>query len=216
MNKLKLMLEIAKLSLYGKLKLTTTRLSSDLGCSQQSVSYMLKRLSEDGYILKNRANDGLVVELTKKGREFLREIYWQLHSQMSQKRVFKGTVFSGYGEGKYYMSLAGYKRQLALKLGFVPFPGTLNIYINEDEKKHLFDSLNWVEIGGFKTNKRSYGRLMAAKLSAYSKKRKKPLTAAAIIPNRTHYKEGVVELIAGACLRDKLLVKDKALIYLIP
>ncbi len=48
--------------------------------------------------------------------------------------VVKGWVFSGRGEGEFYINL--YARNIRVKLGFIPFPGTLNIriydeYINE-------------------------------------------------------------------------------------
>ncbi len=39
----------------------------------------------------------------------------------------RGTVFSGLGEGEFYVNL--YARNIRRALGFTPFPGTLNIRI---------------------------------------------------------------------------------------
>ncbi len=44
-----------------------------------------------------------------------------------QKIVFKGTVFSGKGEGRKFIELPWVKRQIEEKLGFTPYSGTLNI-----------------------------------------------------------------------------------------
>src|SRR5918912_644876 len=44
---------------------------------------------------------------------------------------FKGTIVSGMGEGAYYMSLAGYKKQFKEKLGYEPYPGTLHVKLTD-------------------------------------------------------------------------------------
>ena len=45
------------------------------------------------------------------------------------------------GEGSYYMSLKGYKKQFKEKLGYEPFPGTLNLKLEDkiymDKKKEM-------------------------------------------------------------------------------
>ena len=46
------------------------------------------------------------------------------------KIVFKGSVFSGNGEGRKFIELPWVKRQIQEKLGFTPYLGTLNIRLN--------------------------------------------------------------------------------------
>ena len=40
---------------------------------------------------------------------------------------FRRKIVSGMGEGAYYMSLKGYRNQFIEKLGYEPYPGTLNV-----------------------------------------------------------------------------------------
>ena len=47
----------------------------------------------------------------------------------------EGEVTSGLGKGKYYMSKQVYQEEFDDKLGFRPFPGTLNLKVDEEERK---------------------------------------------------------------------------------
>jgi riboflavin kinase len=80
------------------------------------------------------------------------------------KISMEGRVFTGYGEGSYYMSLPGYVRQMEEKLGFIPYPGTLNVsLLSKDsiENKLLLQKYADIEIGGFKDEHRTYGSVKA-------------------------------------------------------
>jgi riboflavin kinase len=46
--------------------------------------------------------------------------------------IVKGFVTNGKREGGYFLLKEGYARQFREKLGFVPFPGTLNIRTDEE------------------------------------------------------------------------------------
>jgi riboflavin kinase len=52
--------------------------------------------------------------------------------------VLSGTVISGSGSGKYFVDLPWAKRQFQEKLGFDPYPGTLNLQLS---KKSNLDEL---------------------------------------------------------------------------
>ena len=63
-----------------------------------------------------------------------------------------GKVFSGLGEGAYYISLTGYKKQFISKLGFEPYPGTLNLKLSSNLHKQFINNLSeltGVTIDGF-------------------------------------------------------------------
>ncbi len=51
---------------------------------------------------------------------------------MSEKMIIRGTVFSGLGQGGFFTQLDWVKQQFQHKLGFVPFPGTLNLKVDQE------------------------------------------------------------------------------------
>jgi CTP-dependent riboflavin kinase len=51
---------------------------------------------------------------------------------MSEKMIIRGTVFSGLGQGGFFTQLDWVKQQFQDKLGFVPFPGTLNLKVEQE------------------------------------------------------------------------------------
>src|SRR5208283_5883552 len=62
--------------------------------------------------------------------------------------VFKGTVFSGNGEGRKFIDLPWVKRQIQEKLGFTPYAGTLNIRLSREglEQKKLLAKAERLDI----------------------------------------------------------------------
>ncbi|PIU59668.1 riboflavin kinase, partial [Candidatus Bathyarchaeota archaeon CG07_land_8_20_14_0_80_47_9] len=44
----------------------------------------------------------------------------------------KGKISTGKGEGAQFVKLPWVRKQIIQKLGFTPFPGTLNIRLTED------------------------------------------------------------------------------------
>ena len=49
--------------------------------------------------------------------------------------MLSGTVVSGRGEGRKYVELEWVKQQVKEKLGFDPYPGTLNLRLDEENVK---------------------------------------------------------------------------------
>ena len=114
--------------------------------------------------------------------------------------VLVGTVFSGKGEGKKFIALPWVRRQIQEKLGFIPYPGTLNIRLNSEsteEKKQLekASGLSIYPEKGYCT-----GLLIKAAI--------KGLECAIILPQVLSYPKDVLEVIAKECLREKLRIKD--------
>jgi riboflavin kinase len=58
----------------------------------------------------------------------------------------EGEVTSGLGKGKYYMSKKVYQEEFDDKLGFKPFPGTLNLKVDEEERKEFEENGETLEI----------------------------------------------------------------------
>ncbi|MFB6100044.1 MAG: DUF120 domain-containing protein [Candidatus Nanohalobium sp.] len=58
----------------------------------------------------------------------------------------EGEVTSGLGKGRYYMSKEVYQEVFDEKLGFRPFPGTLNIKVDEEKREEFEESSETIEI----------------------------------------------------------------------
>ncbi len=56
---------------------------------------------------------------------------------------FEGTVFSGTGEGAFYVSI--YTRKFLERLGFKPYPGTLNLKLNSSHVDAYKECINSVK-----------------------------------------------------------------------
>jgi len=188
------------------LKISSKELAEKIGQSVQTAARKLKELEEEGLIERTLTKDGQFVVITEKGKELLYREY------LDYKRIFegegeiviRGKVFSGLGEGRYYVSLEGYKKQFEEKLGFTPYPGTLNIKIPREQMffRTKLDEEEGILIEGFKTAERTFGEVKAFKC------RINGIEGAVVIPKRTHYPKDVLEVIAPVKLRDVLKLKD--------
>ena len=100
--------------------------------------------------------------------------------------------------------MEGYKRQFEEKLGFTPYPGTLNLKIPKEQMffRAKLDEMDGIKIEGFKTKERTFGDVKAFRC------RVDGIEGAIVIPQRTHYPKDVIEIIAPVKLRDVLGLKD--------
>ena len=118
----------------------------------------------------------------------------------------KGTLVSGMGEGAYYMGLKGYTKQFISKIGYVPFPGTLNVRLDKkihQESIKQFETLDGIKIKSFSDGKRTYGWV-----KCFSAKLNNSINCQLIILERTHHDDSVIELISKTCLRKNAKLKD--------
>ena len=190
------------------LDLSTSELASELGLSQQGVSKHLLQLEKEGLIERKRNGRRTGVVVSKAGADRVLAVYSRLKSAVEGRAGaldFHGTLFTGLGEGGYYISLAGYKRQFVKLLGFEPFPGTLNLTIGpgELELRKQLNFLGALELSGFTQGGRSYGPAKCFKAKVESK-----YDAGALIIERTHHGESVLELISPLDLRKTLSLRD--------
>ena len=190
------------------LQLSTEDLGLVLGLSQQGVSKHLLMLERDGLIVRRRSGRRSGILVTKAGADRVVGVYSRLKTAVEGRAGvldFHGTLFTGLGEGGYYISLAGYRRQFVKLLGFDPFPGTLNLTIGPGEialRKQL-NFLDAFELTGFSQGGRSYGPAKCFRARVESK-----YDAGALIIERTHHGEAVLELISPLNLRKTLSLKD--------
>lgn len=190
------------------LELSSSDLAMELGLSQQGVSKHLLQLEREGLIERKRIGRRTGVLVSRAGAERVVAVYSKLKTAVEGRAHamdFHGTLFTGLGEGGYYISLPGYRRQFVKLLGFDPFPGTLNLTIGqkEIELRRQLNYLDALELSGFSQGGRSYGPAKCFRARVESK-----YDAGALIIERTHHGESVLELISPLDLRKTLSLKD--------
>lgn len=146
------------------LEITSTQISKIINKSQQTASKVLITLEKENLIERVKNNKRFGMKLSQSGFEVLQNIYNLLKTSMEysqQSQIsFKGRIVTGMGEGAYYMSLEGYRKQFRDKLGYEPFPGTLNVKIEDkyymNSRKNLINYPS-IYVEGFKNTDRTFG-----------------------------------------------------------
>lgn len=181
-----------------------------LSLSQQTASRRLIELAEAGLIAREMGVRKQRIRITDDGRELLRTehlLYRRLFEQ--QDRVtFSGLVRSGLGEGRYYLSRQGYVTQFEARLGWIPYPGTLNLELPgpEANKLRLLRRHPVHAIEGFQAEGRTFGGVTCHPASVRAPDGATH-ACAAILPHRTHHTT-TLELVAPVRLRDALPCTD--------
>ncbi|MBD3229331.1 MAG: DUF120 domain-containing protein [Candidatus Lokiarchaeota archaeon] len=212
------LLEIAKFGAFDeKIQISTTELGNKLKISQQTSSQRVLKLEELGLIKKKPYGKSQLIKITNKGKKVLRKLYKELKMVVETKESKKfidypqkisGEVFSGIGEGAYYISLEGYKKQFVKKLGFKPYPGTLNLKLKSLKalrKRRILEHRDFpkIKIEGFKQGTRTFGDVDALRILIDKK-----IEGAILFIQRTHHGAPILEIISPYFLRDKLDLKD--------
>jgi riboflavin kinase len=114
----------------------------------------------------------------------------------------RGNVFTGNGEGRKFLELNWVTKQIVEKLGFKPYPGTLNLYlpINVEIEK-LLENYRALKIQPEK------GYFPAHLYRALLMER---VFGAIIRPKIPNYPKNIVEIIAPTNLREIFKLKDGA------
>lgn len=214
----------------GQSKTSCGMLADRLDASNQTASRRLQSLEDAGLIERERVTDGQWVRITDDGEHALRREYAEYRRlfERASDVSLSGTVTGGMGEGRHYISLPGYMTQFAERLGYEPFPGTLNVSLDVESARARagFEALRPVHIDGWEDNDRTYGPAVCypatvvpdaddATVENGAKKGGTGESAAdayrnahVIAPERTHHDEGQLELIAPDRLRDELALED--------
>ena len=85
-------------------------------------------------------------------------------------------------------------------IGFIPYPGTLNVRVDDEGIVRLL-SRPKVEIPGFKAKNRTFGAIMCYKIRINN------LDAYIVRPQRATHSKDILEIIAKDNLRDSLRLK---------
>jgi riboflavin kinase len=154
---------LSKGARHNFVQITTSSLGKSIKKSQQAASKHILELENGGFIDRVMTGRQLSVKITQKGYAELVNLHSVLGSSLGSSPShleLNGLVISGLAEGAYYMSLNGYTKQFKIKIGYVPFPGTLNIKLNQLQSTQIIqqlDEFHSVMIDPFSDGKRTYG-----------------------------------------------------------
>jgi riboflavin kinase, archaea type len=192
-------------AIQSPVELTSREVGGKLGVSQQAADRYLVALERAGLLTRQLGGRRQRLTLTAAGVAVLRTEHHLLRRLFEgpARSTIAGAVASGLGEGRYYLSQPGYVVQFQERLGYAPFPGTLNIRVGPKELLTVGTVKHWagIRIDGFQASGRTFGG--ATCFPAHLRGQASHL----IVPDRTHYQD-VVELVAPVSLRETLRLKD--------
>jgi len=205
------LLKLAEMGAHRRTaKISTEYLAGKLGASQQTASRYLIELDKNGWIKRTITPEGCLLKITDAGVKELKNLYSNLRFLMEAAYppsiTLEGVVFTGLGEGAYYISKERYRKQFIEKLGFEPYPGTLNLKLTTDydvKTRSELEAYPAIEIEGFRNEDRTFGSVKCYPVTIENK-----VKGALILALRSHYDASVIEVIAPVFLRKQLKLKD--------
>ncbi len=207
-------ISLKKLALLGAhkrpLELSSVEFASYMDSSQQTASRKLKSLEDEKLISRQVLPDGQLVSITKNGLIALQKElydYQEIFSGNGSNKILSGKVITGLGEGQYYISLEGYRKQFREKLGFDPYPGTLNVKLDAQSIEIRKRITGHIRISGFTDENRTFGKGSCFNIMISDVK------GAVITPERTHYPEDIIEIIAPVNLRNYMGIRDGSAVH---
>jgi len=199
---------LSKGARHNFVQITTSSLGKSIKKSQQAASMHILELENGGFIDRLMTGRQLSVKITQKGYSELVKLHSVLgfSLNLSPPHIeLGGSVISGLGEGAYYMSLKGYTKQFKVKVGYIPFPGTLNIKLNQLQTTQIIqqlDEFDNIMIEPFSDGKRTYGWVKCFHVMLNNS-----IKCELIRLERTHHDNSVIELISKNNLRKTARLK---------
>ena len=214
------------------IEITSGQLSKIINRSQQTTAKVLIELEESNLIERIKNNKKFKVKVTLEGYEIIKELQETIKISLDNSKmkmaIFKGKIVSGMGEGSYYMSLNGYRKQFKEKLGYEPFPGTLNLKLEDKiymDKKREITNYPSIYIHGFKDENRTFGwvkcypAILTPEIEKYKRNIKNidkkikenkeiKLDSAILLLERTHHDNSLMEIISPHCIKETANLKN--------
>lgn len=191
-------------------RVSTEYFAEKLGISQQTASRYLIELDRKGLIERTITPEGCLIRITDQGVQQLQKLYSDLQFLLESKYppsvTLEGVVFTGLGEGAYYISKEQYRKQFIERLGFDPYPGTLNLKLVDSydvKARKELETYPAIEIGGFVNEDRTFGPVKCYPVIIENK-----IKGALITAMRSHYDASVLEVISPVSLRKHFNLKD--------
>ncbi|MEJ7640597.1 MAG: DUF120 domain-containing protein [Candidatus Nitrosocosmicus sp.] len=210
-------------------EITSGQISKVIQRSQQTASKILIELEKDNLIERIKNNKKFKIKVTQEGFEAIKELHGRMKTAIDSSRgkriIIKGKIVTGMGEGSYYMSKKGYKDQFREKLGYEPFPGTLNVKLEEQIYKDIkreITSYPSIYIHGFKDENRTFGWVKCYptilipgaqendKVWKNNKQNyeKMEIESSILLLERTHHNNSLVEVISPVFIKETAGLKN--------
>lgn len=182
------------------------QIASIFNVSKQTALRCLRRLEARGMIKRMKQGRTQAILVTDVGLGFLSKMKLNIERVLGRQQpslILRGTVTTGMGEGRYYMRQRGYREQFRRKLGFTPFPGTLDLRVDKSHfgEVELLRALPGIIVHGFKDRNRTFGnvKVFPARIDK--------IECAVVFPERGHHRD-IIEVIAPHNLRRVLKLRD--------
>lgn len=194
-------------AIHSKTTITTRELGEILNVSQQTASRRIVQCVEQGYLNRVHTADGMLLQISDKGREELLYVLSNLEivfTPPEDEIVIEGSIVTGLGEGAYYIEV--YSSKLKAALGFNPHLGTLNVKITDDEFRKAIGRMKNTPplvLTGFTHKGRTFGDVIC-----YRVKINRKIEGAVVIAQRTHHSEEILEVVAPVNIRNALDLED--------
>ncbi len=194
-------------AVHRSITITTSDLGELLNISQQTASRRISACVEKEYIERIHSANGMQVKITQQGQLVLKNVLKGLElafTETERKVIINGKVVQGIGEGAYYVEI--YAPHFQKVLGFRPYPGTLNVQVQDNESKMAVKKMRQgppLIVKGFSHKGRTFGDVICYRVKINSK-----IDAAVVVAQRTHHSENILEIIAPVNLRDELGLND--------
>jgi riboflavin kinase len=120
-------------------------------------------------------------------------------SNLKKEVVLNGIVLSGTGRGKHFVNLPWARRQFKEKLGFNPYPGTLNLRLPQKSDLHVLKKAGGIKIipeQGYQEGKCFRAIVMGKVMGAV------------VILDFPNYPYNLLEVLAPVNLRETLGLQD--------
>ncbi|MGH9973441.1 MAG: DUF120 domain-containing protein [Nitrososphaeraceae archaeon] len=206
---------LAKLLLKGAkdnfIEFTSTDIGIEINKSQQAASKIILELQEMKYVERIKKGHGYMIRVTEEGLSSVKKMSEFLNMALNSPPGnihFNGILVSGMGEGKYYMSLEGYRKQFKKKIGYIPYPGTLNIRIFDPlslENREKIERFGYQFIDGFSDSERTYGWV---KCYSAIMNDNVDIQSDLLILERTHHDKNMLEIIAPVNIKQLMGLKN--------
>jgi len=202
---------LSKGARHNFVEVTTTELGKNIGRSQQAASKHLLDLENSGYIERAKKGQKFAVKVTDKGYSEIQGLFSSLRAALESTPAaidFEGKVVSGMGEGAYYMSLEGYRKQFKEKLGYEPYAGTLNIRLIDQifmNARRELGKQPSIFINGFSDGTRTYGWVKCYRAVINDGRVN---NAAVLVLERTHYDDSMLEVISPESIKQATGMKN--------
>ena len=118
----------------------------------------------------------------------------------------EGEVTTGLGKAAFFLSQEFYTKEFNKNLGFIPYPGTLNVVVSE---QHL-DEINEIKNSCENLIKpdEGFGAVKYIEATLNDK-----VEGAIVFPAKTTHEENYLEFIAEDKLRDELSLEDGDIVF---